>query len=233
MTDVFLTDDSKINLKQAFHYENKLKQWLNTALEILGYPHNIMTVKKTLFYSKADSSLQDETQDEDASNTTLFAIYKDETPDQYLDFTLFLVDEIKKLTKAIRNSKDYRAYDAELHVDDAVYVNKLRRNIISTMNTMLNYRDETKTMPRMGIGYRLNANGEETIFHCDMAVDSKVNYDRQKLVEQLTALRKTADKDTQYVEKTLITCTVEYVPPIDESLDVHDALQAFLHLNEE
>lgn len=220
-----MAENTKMNLKQAFHYQNKLREWLQEATQMLSFPQNLVTNKRKLLFSKVDNTLQDKEEDGPGKLIML----QDETPEQCMDFAIFLLDEIKEITRAIRKTKDYRAYGEEDHVDDAVYINKLRRGIMSVItDKILSVRDEQHVRVHGGTGYRFNAEGNEVSFRCDLIETSTVNYDRQKMISLLSTLQSKADKVTNYVEKAMITCEVDYDPPIDESLDFHDALQTFL-----
>ena len=112
-------------------------------------------------------------------------------------------------------------------MDSEVSLNALRQQIAGTFRRMNNLRSSEQTIRNGGMGYRFNAEGNQTTYRCDVKRVTTINYDRNAIRTELAKLNKLADETSAKLDLCLVTSTVEYAPPFDVNASFGEAFEAF------
>ena len=207
-----------MNLKEAFHYQNKLQSFMDEAQGILDRENNITKVENTYLRHKVMPEAEDE---------TVVVIPETEYGEQITDiakFLLNLLDEKKTLFAAIRKAKD--ALDIDM--DSEVSLNADRQSVARTFKHMNDLRSSEQTISNGGTGYRFNAEGNQISYRCDVKRVTMINYDRNVIRTELGKLNKSADETSAKLDLCLVTSKVEYEAPFDVNASFAEAFEAFV-----
>ena len=173
----------KMNLKEAFRYQNKLRSLMDEAQEILSRDSNVTKTKNTYLRHKAIAEAEDET----VAATPDTEYYEQITG--IAQFLMYLLSEKEALFAAIRKAKD--ALDIDM--DSEVSLNATRQSIARTFKRMNDLRSSEQTIPNGGTGYRFNAEGNQISYRCDVKRVTTINYDRNVIRRELSKLNKASD----------------------------------------
>lgn len=209
-----------MNIKEAFRYQNKLKQVLDMTNSALGTQALITSTKTKFLYSKVNPDAQDEVIETTAENDSVFA--KD--PNATVEFAMFILDEREKLNKAIADAKASSAIDIDSEVD----LNVSRRALANTLRYMAGIKSSSTTVKNGGTGYKFNADGEQVSYRCDIDKVTTINFDRNKVKKLASDLGKEADSISTKLDASLITTEVSYEPPFDVNDDIQTIFEDFL-----
>ena len=207
-----------MNLKEAFRYQNKLQSFLDEAQSILDRDANITKVENTYLRRKVMAEAEDE---------TVAAVPETEYYEQITDiarFLLHLLDEKETLSAAIRTAKD--ALDIDM--DSEVSLNAARQSIARTFKRMNDLRNSEQIIPKGGTGYRVNAEGNQISYRCDVKRVTTINYDRNVIRRELGKLNKASDETSAKLDLCLVTSTVDYELPFDVNDSFADAFERFM-----
>ena len=208
----------KMNLKEAFRYQNKLRSLMDEAQEILSRDSNVTKTKNTYLRHKAIAEAEDET----VAATPDTEYYEQITG--IAQFLMYLLSEKEALFAAIRKAKD--ALDIDM--DSEVSLNATRQSIARTFKRMNDLRSSEQTIPNGGTGYRFNAEGNQISYRCDVKRVTTINYDRNVIRRELSKLNKASDETSTKLDLCLVTSTVDYEPPFDGNDSFTDAFERFL-----
>ena len=208
----------KMNLKEAFRYQNKLRSLMDEAQEILSRDSNVTKTKNTYLRHKAIAEAEDET----VAATPDTEYYEQITG--IAQFLMYLLNEKEALFAAIRKAKD--ALDIDM--DSEVSLNATRQSIARTFKRMNDLRSSEQTIPNGGTGYRFNAEGNQISYRCDVKRVTTINYDRNVIRRELSKLNKASDETSTKLDLCLVTSTVDYEPPFDGNDSFADAFERFL-----
>lgn len=207
----------KMNLKEAFRYQNKLQALMNEAESILEKDANVTRVENTHLRSKALSGAQDETVAVDPDT---------EFSDQITEVACFLVhllEEKEKLFAAIKEAKAEMPID----FDGGVSLNAARQDVARIFKHMNDLRSTEQLITNGGVGYTFNAEGNQVSYRCDLKKVTRINFMRDKVQSMLKALNKKADEISTQVDVCLVTSKVDYEPPYDVNTSFADAFRSF------
>lgn len=207
-----------MNLKEAFRYQNKLQALMTEAEGILMSDRNITKIRTTVFHKKVMPELENETTEEVA-------------PSEYADringvmaFLLYLLDEHEKLAKGIHDAKAALPID----MDNEVSLNGKRQRIASTLRRMVDLRGSEVLMPSGGTGYRFNAEGNQVSYRCDAKRVTTINFDRNKVRSNLSALNKKSDEISAELDRCMVNSVVAYEAPFDVNDSFAAVFEAYL-----
>lgn len=194
-----------MNLKEAFRYQNRLQTLLNSAQSILRADENVTRTQTTYLRHKVTLEAEDET-----------VVKEPET--EYFDritdvarFLAYVMTEKEKLSAAIRKAK--AALDVD--IDTEVSLNAQRQSLAATFRRMCDLRGSEKIVSGGGTGYRFNADGNQTVYSCDVKCVKTINFDRNVVRRELQKLNAKADEVSAKVDLSMVTTIVEYEPPFD------------------
>ena len=172
-----------MNLKDAFRFQNKLKDLMIEATEILQDRRNIVKVKTTHLRSKVMGDAQD-------------AVVEEVAPSEYAGhanevaaFLMFILEEREKLCRAIHTAKG----GLDLDMDSEVGLNRQRQELAEVFRHMTTLRNSEKTIAGGGSGFRFNGEGNQVSYRCDATQVTTIDFDRNKIRGMATALSKKAD----------------------------------------
>ena len=207
-----------MNLKEAFRYQNKLQALMSEAEGILMSDRNITKIQTTVFHKKVMPELENETTEEVA-------------PSEYADringimaFLLYLLDEHEKLAKGIHDAKAALPID----MDNEVSLNGKRQRIASTLRRMVDLRGSEVLLPGGGTGYRFNAEGNQVSYRCDAKRVTTINFDRNKVRSNLSALNKKSDEISAELDRCMVNSVVAYEAPFDVNDSFAAVFEAYL-----
>lgn len=206
-----------MNLKEAFRFQNALKSMLINCDEILGADSNVTKVHSTHLRKKVMSEAEDETVVEQAESE-----YADRIND-VLGFMMYLLDQRSALAKAVREAKDKMPID----MDSEVGLNDARRHQVAVLNRMASLRSAEVVLPRMGTGYRFNAEGNQVTYRCDLKKVTTINFDRNLVRKYITKLNAQADEISTEIDKAMVNAEVNYQAPFDVNDGFDEAFEAY------
>jgi hypothetical protein len=206
-----------MNLKEAFRYQNKLQKLMEEAQYILSREHNVVKTENTALLHKVNPDAADE--------TTL------ETPDteyseQITDIAMllmYLLEQRRRLSYAIRDAKQ----SLDLDFDGEVSLNGKRQELAGLFRRMGEVRSSETLLPGAGVGYKLNAEGNQVSYRCDLRKVTTINFDRNKVRSYATALSKAADLTSSQLDAATVNTQVGYEPPFDVNDSFTDILSWF------
>lgn len=197
-----------MNLKEAFRFQNKLNELITKSEDILRNEGNIMTVTNTVLKSKVDKEAENEVTRE-PYRFSLFDLEGKVT--RLADFLMYLFEERRKLSFAIEKTK--AALDIDIDAETALNVK--RQEIMAVFSNMVSIRGSETVIPKGGIGYRFNAEGNQTPYKCDIKIVKTINYDRNKVKTYLKKLGRENDETSAKIDYALVSSSVEYISPFD------------------
>ena len=154
-----------MNLKEAFHYQNRLQSLIAEARTILSEEGNVTVQEVTLLKKKVMAEAEDETRIQEAPSE-----YADRI-NEVVGFLLWLLSEHEKLTKAIRRTKNALRLD----MDGEISLNRQRQEIAATLREMAGIRSSERTVIGGGKGFRFNAEGNQVAYTCDLKKVTTIN----------------------------------------------------------
>ncbi len=194
-----------MNLKEAFRYQNKLHSLLTQAQFILQNDENITCTEATYMRHKVMPEAQDETVVKEPETE-----YYDKIT-EIVRFLTYTLEEKEKLSAAIRRAK--AALDIDM--DNEVSLNALRQSLAGTFKRMCDLRGSEKIIPNGGLGYRFNADGNQTTYTCDAKRVTTIHFDRNVVRKELQKLSRQADEISAKIDLCMVTSNVAYEPPFD------------------
>ncbi len=197
-----------MNLKEAFRFQNKLNELITKSEDILRNEGNIMTVTNTVLKSKVDKEAENEVTRE-PYRFSLFDLEGKVT--RLADFLMYLFEERRKLSFAIEKTK--AALDIDIDAETALNVK--RQEIMAVFSNMVSIRGSEVVISKGGIGYRFNAEGNQTPYKCDVKIVKTINYDRNKVKTYLKKLGHENDETSSKIDYALVSSSVEYISPFD------------------
>ena len=207
-----------MNLKEAFRYQNKIKEWMRSIDSILCEDRNVMKTERTYLRSKVMSDAADER----VVETMPSPEYADHITD-LVKFNVALLEERKKLYAAIRAAKAALPID----MDSEVSLNDTRRVIAMQYRYLADKRPSENLISNGGTGYRFNAEGNQVQYKCDMKCVSTINFDRKVVRKLGVLLQKEADEASTEIDRCMINTTVDYTPIYDVNDSFAEIFQVY------
>ncbi len=206
-----------MNLKEAFRFQNKLKELTQTAAAVLSDADNVTQVETTYLRSKVMPEAEDEVVVSEPAIPYAGQI------NEMADFLMYLLEQRTVLGRAIRAAKA----GMELDLDLETGLNGQRQSLAFTFQTMANLRPSESLMSGGGIGYRFNAEGNQVPYRCDIKKVTTINFDRGKVRKLASKLYKQADETSTRLDVALVTTQVDYQPPFDVNSTFESVFEQF------
>ena len=206
-----------MNLKEAFRYQNRLQNHMQTAEYILREEENLVQVRTTYLRHKVMREAEDETILEAAKSE-----YYDRIT-QVAQFTVWLLKEKERLCEAVRKAKD----GLDIDMDSQVGLNTARQRIAQTFRSMNEHRSSERIVQNGGTGHRFNAEGNQVTYRCDAKKVTTINFDRNVIRRELARLDREADEMSARLDLCLVTSKVEYEPPFDVNASFTEAFETW------
>ena len=194
-----------MNLKEAFRFQNKLRDLTSTAAGILTVPGNVTRVETTYLRKKAMPDAENETVVKESPSPYAGQV------NELVDFLLYLLDQRAALGKAVRTAKA----GLELDMDLETGLNAQRQSLAAALRAMAGLRASEKLIPNGGTGLCFNAEGNQVIYRCDAKVVTTINFDRNKVKKLAAKLHEEADGVSTRLDVILVTTEVDYQPPFN------------------
>lgn len=192
-----------MNLKEAFQVQNKIEDLFDFVSGYLDDEKNLISVTEKHLRSKAAEGQADE--------KIKIAVDDKFPPDKVIDFMLMLIDERKKIAKAIHAAKSSMKFD----LDSAVDVNKKRHLALERLRTLRNFKSSSLLEKNAGVGYVFNKDGNQTTFRYDIERVKTIDFDRNRVRKLIAKLQAKADKISREIDAALIATNVDYKLPFD------------------
>ena len=207
-----------MNLKEAFRFQNKLKNLMQEIEIILMNDHNTMITENTYMRKKVMAEAQDET----VMDTSSFEFVNSIT--ELIQFQMLLMRERIKLSEAIQQTKA----TFKLDMDSEYSMNIVRRRIATLYRHLSDRRASEIIIRDGGTGYRFNAEGNQVSYHCDVKRVTKINFDRNVVRKFASELQKEADKVSDDLDHCLINSKVAYEPIFNVNDSFKEIFSAYL-----
>ena len=201
-----------MNLKDAFHAQNKLQTLMDEASRILQDQGNTLKVTTTHLRSKVMPEAQD-------------AVTEEAAPSEYAEhinqvavFLMAMLVEREKLSAAICAAKSKLPLD----MGSETGLNRVRQNLADIFRRMAVLRNSEVVLSNGGSGYRFNGEGNQVSYRCDAKRVTTINFDRNKIRGMATELGRKADEVSAKLDQCIVNTVVDYSLPFEmnDSFDV-------------
>ena len=201
-----------MKLKEAFHYQNVLQEWIDRASRCLNDNSFITKTTETHLKSKAKSDAEDEIVE--------VAKAMDTPPTVVIDLLFDLIKEKEAVALAICKAKN----SSEIDIDTAIEVNKLKQSAARTYRRLTNVNATSTT--KRGSDFTFNAEGNQVPYYYNVESETKIDYNRNHVRELSKKLVKECDEASMKIDSILLTTEVE----IEATYDVHDTFEEVLEM---
>ena len=217
MIETTIEEAMKMNLKEAFRFQNKLNSLLEQAENVLERESNVVKVENTYLRKKVMPEAENETVVE--TPATDYA----EKITELAGFTVFLLGEKEKLFCAIRQAKNGLGID----IDGETSLNGARQAAARIFKRMADLRSSEVTITNGGVGYRFNTDGNQVSYKCDVRRVTTINFDRNVIRKFAKDLSGRADELSSEIDKAIVNTEVSYDVPFDVNASFADAFESF------
>ncbi|MSS07027.1 hypothetical protein FYJ38_00035 [Clostridium sp. WB02_MRS01] len=187
-------------LKEAYRYQNYLNTLIRDAESYLMKKDFITQTKQTHNRNKVNPDATDETIEVQKPYQVEY------TPMDLVDFIVKAIDEKQKLSDAIVAAKK----TAEIDIDSAIAMNKVKQNYVSILNNMANTKASERTTT--GTDYKFNINNEQVSYRYEVSEVVSIDYDRNDVKSLSKKLTKETDEISTKLDAIELTTIVEYNP---------------------
>ena len=212
-----------MNLKDAFHAQNKLQALMDEAGEILQNQGNTLKVTTTHLRSKVMPEAQD-------------AVTEEAAPSEYAEhinqvavFLMAMLVEREKLSAAICAAKSKLPLD----MDSETGLNRVRQNLADIFRRMAVLRNSEVVLSNGGSGYRFNGEGNQVSYRCDAKRVTTINFDRNKIRGMATELGRKADEVSAKLDQCIVNTVVDYSLPFEMNDSFNVILSDFIQRQSE
>lgn len=208
-----------MNLKDSFRYQNRLKEHMSSAMNVLENQANTMSTTEITLCSQVMPEAKDV-----ASVNTPPSEYAGDI-DSLVEFLYWLLDVHTQLTAAIRKAKKALPVD----LDDAVSLNTQRRGVLQVLNGMAALRESNETLVNRGTGYRFNTDGEQVSYRCNLQRTVRCRFTPSLVRDYVSDMNNTVDEVSGEIDRLMINSKVEFVPPFNVNDTFADVFGAYLN----
>ena len=202
-----------MKLKEAFRYQNALKQWIEEAESFLTNRNNIVKIEET--HKKSLVNKEESDVVKEINNRVL-----DIEPNAMIDFIYDLVEEKNKVSQAISEAKR----NSDVDLDVSIEINKSKQRLASIYNRLSNVKNSQKT--RTDRAYKFNVEGNQTPYVYEVDEVTSIDYDRNKVRKLQKKLEKTCDETSTKIETLQLTIEVNHTPKYDVNDSFADLIEA-------
>ena len=207
-----------MNLKDAFRYQNRLKEHMSVAMYVLENQENTQATTEITQCSAVMPDSQDVT-----TVSTPPSEYAADI-DGLVRFLCWLFQIHSDLATAIRKTKKALPVD----LDDAVSLNTQRRGILQVLNTMAALHESEVTLVNRGTAYRFNADGEQVSYRCNLKRTVRDRFSQELVRGYIAKWNTEVDDISGQIDRLMINSTVEFRPPFNVNDSFGDVLDAYL-----
>lgn len=207
-----------MNLKEAFRFQNKLGALMDEALGILGCDANITKVANTHLRKKAYDGAENETVVETPPTEFVDRIT------ELANFSLYLMEQREKLSKAIRAAKNVLPID----MDSEVGLNAKRQDIARVLQRMTGIRNSELIISGGGTGYLFNQEGNQVSYRCDVKRVTTISFDRKAVRNMATEMNRRADAVSGELDRCMVNAVVTYNVPFDVNDSFAEIFSAYV-----
>lgn len=204
-----------MNLKEAFTYQNFYDRLLGLAGVYLTGTNSTyqrtFTHLRSAVNPEAEDVIKVETQTEKLP-------YPVET---LVAFALDVITEKEKMYAAIRKAKE----SAELDIDAAIGMNKMRKNLYSTLNVL--YQKKEYDIVSNGRDYKFNVNGEQVPYTYEINEKLTLEYDKKDIKKIMKELGASCNEASKKVDQLNVNLNVDITPKYTLDMDLEDCLELF------
>ena len=207
-----------MNLKDAFHAQNKLQTLMDEASRILQDQDNTLKVTTAHLRSKVMPEAQD-------------AVTEDTAPSEYAEhinqvavFLMAMLVEREKLSAATCAAKSKLPLD----MDSETGLNRTRQSLAEVFRRMAVQRNSEVVVANGGSGYRFNGEGNQVSYRCDAKRVTTINFDRNKIRGMATELGRSADEVSAKLDQCLVNTAVDYTLPFEMNDSFDTILSDFI-----
>lgn len=211
-----------MNLKDAFRYQNVLSRFVRQAQDILCVKSNVTQEKKVYLHKKVDKDLENE---EVITSASARAEYAGRITDLAC-FLVWLVGQQDELSKAISATKK----SLDVDIDSESGLNQVRQGVGNVFRRMAMLRGSEVLETNGGVGYRFNAEGNQTAYKCDVRTITTIDFDRNAIKKMWASLSKQADEISNKIDLALVTSKVDFIPPFDVNENFNDVFEWFCEI---
>lgn len=212
-----------MNLKEAFRFQNKLRDLSQEAVKILSNPGHLIKTETTVLCKEVMPEAENKVIV--GMPTIRFA----EQINELVDFLMYLLDQRADLGNAISKAKAGMEPDFDLETG----LNSQRHELASTFQKMAVLRSSESLLSDGGTGYRFNAEGNQVTYRCDMKTVISINFDRNKVRRLAAMLYRQADEASTRLDVALVTTQVDYQPPFDVNGTFESVFEQFCEEHKE
>jgi hypothetical protein len=212
-------EEHKMNLKEAFRYQNYLESLIHSTCGYIGNKTNVMKTTQEHLKNKANPEAKTELVDTTSERSISIPV------NDIIRFLMMVTDEKVKLGNAISKAKASCGTD----IDNAIATNKTKQNVSATLSNIGNIRSTERV--REGRGYKFNAEGNQTTYTYDIKEVSVIDFDRNEVKKIVRNLLKDTDDVSSRIDKLMVDVEVIYYPPYDVNDSFEDALDQFVASN--
>ena len=101
-------------------------------------------------------------------------------------------------------------------------------NVLSMFSHMVNLRNSESVIPNGGVGYRFNAEGNQTMYKCDVKRVATINFDRNLIKKYQKELSERSDQISAVIDSSIVNTDVEYEAPFDVNDTFAEAFEQYL-----
>lgn len=205
-----------MNLKEAFHYQNTLNNFLHSASAYLMSPQNMVRVEQVHMRSAADPSTSNETVDATkerpypCSNTVMIGLL------------IALLEERKALAQAIQLAKSKSSFmlDAELSV------NRSRHDVVQALQTVVRIKPSERMT--YANGYKFNNEGNQVPYRYDVKEVTTIDFDRNFARDLMRKYQQEANEVSNKADHCMIDTELEgFIPMFDPDGSFDDIVEVY------
>ena len=210
----------KMNLKEAFRYQNKLDRLMSEGECILEDENNITLRKNTYLRKKVMPEAEDETTFEAPSTEY------SENITELAEFMMYLLSQREILSAAIAKAK--AELDFKAGMDGEVNLNSKRQEYAALFRRMAGLKNSEMLISGGGTGFRFNNEGNQVTYRCDVKKVTTINFDRNKIRKYCAELSRKADEISTAIDAATVNTQVEYDAPFDVNETFSEVFDRFL-----
>ena len=207
-------------LKEAFRYQNYLNELIGTTTTCLNDSRYTTKTVQEHLRKKVNPDAENETIDLSAERALTY------TANQMVDFLQYLIEEKRKLTKAISDAKK----TCDIDIDAEVSNNRIRQRIAATLSRMGNMKPSERIT--RGYAYKFNADGNQVQYAYDIKETTTIDFDRNKVKAISKKLVKQSDEASAAIDKVMVELCVNYKPDFNVNDSFEDAIEYFLTIDD-
>ena len=211
-------------LKEAFHAQNVLNNWISEVQSILSKKKLFTKTVEKHLKSKAYSEAEDETVE--AVNMYVQVMPRKSngeqlTAQELLDFAMALLSHREALSTVISDVKKNLPID----LDVSVHMADKKRTMARYLSAITSITSEENTSE--AIGYKMDNEGKQTTYRYPVETVTTINFDRNKFREQQRRLMAEASEISAKVDCLMVTTEVPFESSFDFEGSLNDAVETY------